>query len=151
MARVTKLHPQHKFYEGVFRFASIMTEVHPQELHIWRHYFVHVVMAERDINPVHAASSLPRKLVVAAALLALSVAIVASRAPENQSSCYKRLFSFGDSLIDTGNYIAHFSATPGRVVELPSRCFHHLRRLLWRGAQPCHQAGGEWFRRRDGA
>uniref|UniRef100_R7VZ26 GDSL esterase/lipase n=1 Tax=Aegilops tauschii TaxID=37682 RepID=R7VZ26_AEGTA len=40
-------------------------------------------------------------------------------APANQSSCYKRLFSFGDSLIDTGNYIVHFSATPGPVVELP--------------------------------
>ncbi|XBI15328.1 hypothetical protein VPH35_057763 [Triticum aestivum] len=65
------------------------------------------------------ASSLPRKLVVAASLLALPVAIAASPAPANQSSCYKRLFSFGDSLIDTGNYIVHFSATPGPVVELP--------------------------------
>uniref|UniRef100_A0A453DWC5 SGNH hydrolase-type esterase domain-containing protein n=1 Tax=Aegilops tauschii subsp. strangulata TaxID=200361 RepID=A0A453DWC5_AEGTS len=63
------------------------------------------------------------KLVVAAALLALSVAIAASPAPANQSSCYKRLFSFGDSLIDTGNYIVHFSATPERKAAMASSLF----------------------------
>ncbi|XP_044971973.1 sinapine esterase-like [Hordeum vulgare subsp. vulgare] len=66
--------------------------------------------------------SSPRKLLLlAAALLTLSVAMAASpaAAPANQSSCYKRLFSFGDSLIDTGNYIVHFSTTPGPVMELP--------------------------------
>ncbi|KAE8786342.1 GDSL esterase/lipase [Hordeum vulgare] len=68
------------------------------------------------------ASTLPGQLVLVAALLALSVAITAlasaSPAPANQSRCYKHLFSFGDSLIDTGNSIVN-STPPGPVLKLP--------------------------------
>ncbi|KAE8800792.1 GDSL esterase/lipase [Hordeum vulgare] len=66
------------------------------------------------------ASPLPLQIFVAA-LLALSLSTTASSspAPVNRSSCYKRLFSFGDSLTDTGNYIIHYSTASGPVLALP--------------------------------
>lgn len=71
------------------------------------------------------STALPLRLVVAAALLAL-VATTApasaspyAPAPKNRSgSCYPRMFSFGDSLIDTGNFI-HYSKAPGSVSRSP--------------------------------
>ncbi|KAF7007298.1 hypothetical protein CFC21_022245 [Triticum aestivum] len=65
-------------------------------------------------------STLPLQFVVAA-FLALSVATTASAspAPANRSSCYKRMFSFGDSLIDTGNFIVHYANASGPVLALP--------------------------------
>ena len=56
------------------------------------------------------------RLVVAAVLLATTASASAyAVAPKNRSSsCYGRLFSFGDSLIDTGNFI-HYSKAPGSV------------------------------------
>uniref|UniRef100_M8B529 GDSL esterase/lipase n=1 Tax=Aegilops tauschii TaxID=37682 RepID=M8B529_AEGTA len=70
------------------------------------------------------ASTLPGQLVAVAALLALSVAMTASAsaspAPANRSRrCYKHLFSFGDSLIDTGNSMVN-STPPGPVLKLPT-------------------------------
>ena len=68
-----------------------------------------------------AVASTPPLQLVIAALLALSLSTTASSspAPANRSSCYKRLFSFGDSLTDTGNYIIHYSNASGPVLELP--------------------------------
>ncbi|KAF7007299.1 hypothetical protein CFC21_022246 [Triticum aestivum] len=67
------------------------------------------------------ASTLPGQLTAVTALLALSVAITVSAAPAtaNRSRCYKHLFTFGDSLIDTGNFIVHSSTDSGPVLELP--------------------------------
>nr|XP_045088628.1 GDSL esterase/lipase At5g45910-like [Aegilops tauschii subsp. strangulata] len=67
------------------------------------------------------ASTLPGQLTVVAALLALSVAITVSTSPAtaNRSRCYKHLFTFGDSFIDTGNFIVHNSTDSGPVLELP--------------------------------
>ncbi|CAM0907007.1 unnamed protein product [Alopecurus aequalis] len=62
------------------------------------------------------------RLVVAAVLLtcvATTASASAYAAPKNRSSgCYGRLFSFGDSLIDTGNFI-HYSSSPGSVSRPP--------------------------------
>ncbi|KAF7023268.1 hypothetical protein CFC21_035826 [Triticum aestivum] len=68
-----------------------------------------------------AVASTPPLQLVIAALLALSLSTTASSspAPANRSSCYKRLFSFGDSLTDTGNYIIHYSNASGPVLALP--------------------------------
>ncbi|KAM3350631.1 hypothetical protein ACQJBY_023002 [Aegilops geniculata] len=68
-----------------------------------------------------AVPSTPPLQLVVAALLALSLSTTASSspAPANRSSCYKRLFSFGDSLTDTGNYIIHYSNASGPVLALP--------------------------------
>ncbi|VAH78530.1 unnamed protein product [Triticum turgidum subsp. durum] len=68
-----------------------------------------------------AVASTPPLQLVVAALLALSLSTTASSspAPANRSSCYKRLFSFGDSLTDTGNYIIHYSNASGPVLALP--------------------------------
>uniref|UniRef100_A0A453F9K2 GDSL esterase/lipase n=1 Tax=Aegilops tauschii subsp. strangulata TaxID=200361 RepID=A0A453F9K2_AEGTS len=68
-----------------------------------------------------AVASTPPLQLVVAALLALSLSTTASSspAPANRSSCYKRLFSFGDSLTDTGNYIIHYANASGPVLALP--------------------------------
>ncbi|KAM0884533.1 hypothetical protein ACQ4PT_030926 [Festuca glaucescens] len=64
-------------------------------------------------------TTLPMRLVVAAALLATTASAAYAAAPQNRSSsCYPRMFSFGDSLIDTGNFI-HYSKAPGSVSRPP--------------------------------
>ncbi|KAM0900024.1 hypothetical protein ACQ4PT_020924 [Festuca glaucescens] len=56
------------------------------------------------------------RLVVAAVFLML---VATTAAPKNRrGSCYPRLFSFGDLLIDTGNFI-HYSKAPGSVSRSP--------------------------------
>jgi phospholipase/lecithinase/hemolysin len=59
---------------------------------------------------------------VVAALLAFLATTASASAPaksnmSSSSSC-RRLFSFGDSLIDTGNFI-HYSKAPGSVSRSP--------------------------------
>ncbi|KQK14967.1 GDSL esterase/lipase At1g28600 [Brachypodium distachyon] len=74
-------------------------------------------MAEASLS-----TSPPLKLVVAVAmtvlLLVFSQQAAAAPAPGKKNSCYKRLFSFGDSLIDTGNFI-QYSTAPGPVTRSP--------------------------------
>ncbi|XP_051210083.1 GDSL esterase/lipase At5g45910-like [Lolium perenne] len=69
-----------------------------------------------------SSSTLPLRLLVAAALLAhvaTTTSASVSAAPKSRSrSCYGRLFSFGDSLTDTGNFI-HYSNAPGSVSRPP--------------------------------
>lgn len=64
-------------------------------------------------------ATLALRLMVAAALLATTASAYPAAPPKNRSSsCYPRLFSFGDSLIDTGNFI-HYSKAPGSVSRPP--------------------------------
>ncbi|XP_037482139.1 sinapine esterase-like [Triticum dicoccoides] len=63
----------------------------------------------------------PLRLVVAVLLAFLAVTASASAPAKvnmSSSSSCRRLFSFGDSLIDTGNFI-HYSKAPGSVSQSP--------------------------------
>ncbi|TVU37578.1 hypothetical protein EJB05_10900, partial [Eragrostis curvula] len=51
--------------------------------------------------------------------------------PANHSRCYSRFFAFGDSLIDTGNFIS-YSTAPGPVARLPyGETFFHRPTGRW--------------------
>lgn len=51
-----------------------------------------------------------------AAILLLFVVLLLN-SPVGLCGCFKRIFSFGDSIIDTGNFVSTVSSTP--IKELP--------------------------------
>uniref|UniRef100_A0A0D9X234 GDSL esterase/lipase n=1 Tax=Leersia perrieri TaxID=77586 RepID=A0A0D9X234_9ORYZ len=63
-------------------------------------------------------AALPRVAVLVAAALILSAASASPAANGTTTRCYSHLFTFGDSLIDTGNFI-HYSTSPGPVAHSP--------------------------------
>uniref|UniRef100_A0A0E0LNY7 Esterase n=1 Tax=Oryza punctata TaxID=4537 RepID=A0A0E0LNY7_ORYPU len=84
---------------------------------------------------------LPPVVVVVAAALALCAATAsASASPaaangttttRRRSGCYSHLFTFGNSLIDTGNFI-HYSTSPGSVARSPyGETFFHRPTGRW--------------------
>jgi len=50
------------------------------------------------------------------AILLVSVVLLLN-SPVGLCGCFKRIFSFGDSIIDTGNFISTVASTP--IKELP--------------------------------
>ncbi|KAJ1292092.1 hypothetical protein BS78_02G365900 [Paspalum vaginatum] len=86
------------------------------------------------------AKALPWPL-LAAAFLALSAAASATDAPAANRSrgCHARFFSFGDSLIDTGNFI-RYSAAPGPVARWPyGETFFHRPTGRWSDGRSTHR------------
>ncbi|KAL6657498.1 hypothetical protein ACP70R_005278 [Stipagrostis hirtigluma subsp. patula] len=72
-------------------------------------------------------------LLVAVVMVAAGpvVAAPAGSNPHRSGSCYSRLFAFGDSIIDTGNFI-HYSAAPGSVARPPyGETFFHRPTGRW--------------------
>jgi hypothetical protein len=71
----------------------------------------------------------------AAASASASVPATPAYAPATPTNrgggCYKRFFAFGDSLIDTGNFI-HYSTAPGPVARSPyGETFFHRPTGRW--------------------
>ncbi|XP_062187997.1 GDSL esterase/lipase At1g28600-like [Phragmites australis] len=80
---------------------------------------------------------LPPPLLAAALLVAAASASAFAPAPAvpvhgtNRSGCYSHFFAFGDSLIDTGNFI-HYSTAPGPVARSPyGETFFHRPTGRW--------------------
>ena len=69
--------------------------------------------------------------VVAAAAAAPNPPAARANGSNNTSGCYTRLFAFGDSLTDTGNFIS-YAAAPGPVARLPyGETFFHRPTGRW--------------------
>jgi hypothetical protein len=51
------------------------------------------------------------------AILLLVSVVLLLNSPVGLCGCFKRIFSFGDSIIDTGNFISTVASTP--IKELP--------------------------------
>ncbi|KAF7022988.1 hypothetical protein CFC21_035606 [Triticum aestivum] len=57
----------------------------------------------------------------------LVAAVLLLSAPRSSASCYKRIFAFGDSIIDTGNFVYSTGSAPNALKEFPygMTFFHH--------------------------
>jgi hypothetical protein len=60
-------------------------------------------------------------------ILFVAVVLLLSAGTGSCASCYKRIFTFGDSIIDTGNFMQSIGHNPSPIKEPPygMTFFHH--------------------------
>uniref|UniRef100_A0A453AXW1 GDSL esterase/lipase n=1 Tax=Aegilops tauschii subsp. strangulata TaxID=200361 RepID=A0A453AXW1_AEGTS len=107
----------HDTYQTYITYSSLSSELRPARS-------LEFLPVGVDLIPTMAGvvtTTLPLRLVVAVLLAFLATTASASapaKSNMSSSSSCRRLFSFGDSLIDTGNFI-HYSKAPGSVSRSP--------------------------------